>query len=94
MSRRIRPGSIGQYFDGPAWEGKFVEVHSSTCAHCSRMTEFPSLRVMMEHVDICRSCMKLICLGCVGRGCAPFMKQVEMMEAENERRKHRARLGY
>lgn len=76
-----RAGAIGQYFDGPNQTGKLTEVHSSKCSHCQHLTEYPSQRRMMEFVDICRGCMKLICLGCVGKPCVPFEQEAERQEA-------------
>lgn len=80
------PGGVGQYFDEPMWQGRPREVHASTCAHCTRITEFASRKVMMDHVEICRGCMRLICLGCAGKPCRPA-------EAEIERIENEARLG-
>lgn len=72
-----RPGAIAQHFEN----GLLVrEAYSSTCAHCQRMTEIPSKKAMMEHVDVCRGCMRLICLGCVGKPCVPFEKRAERLE--------------
>lgn len=42
------------------------------------------MRRMMEFVEICRGCMKLICLGCVGKPCVPFEKRVDIKEREDE----------
>ncbi len=89
---RIKPGGVGQYFEGPAWAGKCVEVHESTCAHCARITGFPSLKRMMDHVDICRGCMKLICLGCLGKPCTPQELECERIEREATLR-HRIEQG-
>ncbi len=75
---RIKPGALGEYF-GPKG---IREEHSSTCAHCQKGTEFPSMRKMHEHVDVCRSCMKLICLECAGKPCRPWEKECERQEAE------------
>jgi len=33
-------------------------------------------------VDVCRGCMKLICLQCAGKPCRPAEKEVERQEAE------------
>lgn len=82
---RLKAGGIGQYFDGPAFTGKCVEVYESTCAHAwcgQHITSFPSRKVMMEHVDICRCCMRLICLTCVGKPCLPAEKEAERVEKE------------
>jgi hypothetical protein len=75
---RIKPGGVGEYFDPLG----IREVHASTCAHCQRITEFASMRVMHQHVDICRACMKLICLECAGKPCRPWEKELERQEAE------------
>jgi len=76
----FRPGGIGQSFDEPGFTGRCVEVHTSTCAHCQAITEFPSMRKMHEHVDICRSCMKLVCLSCAGLPCMPYEAQATREE--------------
>lgn len=78
MPLRFKPGGVGQYFDP---EHACVEVHSSTCSHCQNMTEFPSMRRMMEFVEICRGCMKLICLECADKPCVTYLKKVEIEEA-------------
>lgn len=84
MPQRIKPGGIGQYFEGPMWTGRVREVHASSCGHCGRITEFDSRRKMMEHVDVCRGCMRLICLGCVGKPCVPQEAACERVEREAE----------
>ena len=84
MSRQ-RAGAVGQYFEGAINDpGRVLvgEVHSSTCAHCSAMTEFPSQKTMLEYVDICRGCMRLICLPCVGKPCDPVEAKLERQELE------------
>ena len=75
---RQKPGGVGFYFDPSG----IREVHSSKCNHCQRLTEFDSLKRMMDHVEICRGCMKLICLKCAGKPCVPFEKRAEIMERE------------
>jgi hypothetical protein len=73
------PGSVGQYF----CDGLLVsEVHTSACAHCQRLTDIPSRRRMTDHVDVCRGCMRLICLWCVGQPCRPWEKECERLERE------------
>ena len=75
----IKPGGINTLFDPVFGE---VESHSSTCRHCQHITDFPSRRKMMEYVDVCRGCMELICLECVGKPCVPWEKQCEQQETE------------
>ena len=94
MPRIFKPGSIGQYFEDGMWTGRLTEVHSSTCFHCGKLTEFPSMKEMMNYVEICRGCMKLICLECAGQGCTPFIKQVEEIEEKLYRWRQRNMLGY
>ncbi len=81
---RFRAGGVGQYFDGPIGDAGRVlisEVHASTCSHCQAQSEYPSQRRMMEFVDICRGCMRLICLSCAGKPCRPFEQEAERQEA-------------
>lgn len=79
---RFKPGSVGQYFEGPQWDGRCVEVYSSVCAHCQQPTEFLSLMTMRDFVDICRGCMRLICQKCASGPCRPFEKEAERQESE------------
>lgn len=74
---RFKPGGVGIYSDPLLGE---VEVHASTCRHCRKITEFPSKKAMMDHVDICRGCMSLICLECYGKPCVPFERRAERIE--------------
>ena len=69
--------------------GKLIrEIHESTCAHCQAGSKFPSLKRMFDHVDICRSCMKLICLRCYDKmskgieGCVPAEERIAREERE------------
>ena len=88
---RTSPSGVGQYFDGPmrladgraSPSGKLVrEVCASTCAHCGFITIFASMRKFHEHADICRGCMRAICLKCVGQPCRPQEKEAERVERE------------
>jgi hypothetical protein len=88
---RFEPGGVGQYFD-PI--GQMVEKYSSTCSHCQRMTEFPSKRNMMDYVEICRNCMRLICLECHGKPCLPYEKRADQMESEATIRERLVRDGW
>jgi len=76
---QINPGGINFYFDPVFGE---VESHSSTCKHCQKISDFASRRVMMDHVDICRNCMALICLDCVKKPCRPYEQEAERQEKE------------
>ena len=92
MKNRFEAGGVSEYFDEPLWQGRVITVHSSTCWHCGRITDFPSRRVMFDYVDVCRGCMKLICLGCVGKPCTPQEAECERIERE-DRLKQRIEQG-
>jgi len=80
-----KPGGIGEYFEGAFNDpGRVIKktMYASTCAHCGYITEFPSMRTMTDHVEVCRCCMGLICLNCYGKPCRPLEKEVERVEAE------------
>jgi hypothetical protein len=79
----IRAGGLGEYFNP---DGTITEVYSSTCSHCQHVTEFPNRRKMFEHVDVCRGCMKLICLGCAGKPCVTWLKKCDIEEAVARRK--------
>lgn len=83
----IKPGGIGQYFEGPMWTGKVREVCASSCAHCGHITEFESRRKMMEHVSLCFGCMRLTCMGCAGKPCVPQEAECERVEREERLRR-------
>lgn len=80
---RLKAGGEGEYFEGHLWQGNVTTVYASTCAHCGHISEFPSRKRMMEFVDVCRGCMRLICLGCVGKPCVPQEKECERIEKED-----------
>lgn len=90
----FKAGGVGQYFEGQNFEGKVTEVYASTCSHCGSLTEFPSQRTMMDHVEICRGCMKLICLRCHGGPCRPFEAEAERQEREARLRERLERQGW
>lgn len=79
MPRLIKPGAINTLFH-PDLPGGERETHSSTCRHCQKNTDFPSMKVMMDYVEVCRGCMKLICLECYGKPCRPYEKEADRLE--------------
>ena len=82
---RFKGGAVGQYFEGQVGDAGRVlirEVHVSTCAHCQALSQYPSQKRMMEFVEICRGCMKLICLECLGKPCHPAEQEADRVEAE------------
>lgn len=79
-----RPGGVGISYDPVNGQ---VEVETSTCAHCQKITDIPNRRKMTEVVDFCRQCFRLICADCAGKPCTPFIKKVEAMEEKYYRRR-------
>lgn len=65
------------------------ETDTHTCAHCNAIVHTPVNKKIEEVGDFCRSCMKVICLRCAGKGCIPFLKKLERWEA-----RHIARRSY
>lgn len=77
-----RPGGVGIY----TLDGHAVEVMTSTCAHCQKLTDIPNKRKLTDVVDICRQCFALVCLDCADKPCIPWQKQIE----DQERRFYRS----
>ena len=89
---RVKPGGFSQSIDHL---GTITEVHSSTCNHCQKITDIPSVRRMMEFVELCRGCMKLVCLeNCAGKPCRPWEQECERQEREHEVAKAVARASW
>jgi hypothetical protein len=78
----FKAGGVGQYFESPDHTGPVREVYASTCAHCTQITEFARAKDMMNHVEFCRGCMRLICLECYGKPCRPAEAEAERQELE------------
>lgn len=64
------------------------ETDTITCCHCNRVVHIPPGKVETVS-DFCRSCMKMICITCAGKGCVPFLRKLEQEEA-----RHHARRSY
>lgn len=75
--RRVQPGSVVEFRDEI---GNLTENYGSVCAHCQRLTMMTSQREVSEKTDLCRQCMRLVCLHCAGKGCTPWEKQMEAQE--------------
>jgi hypothetical protein len=71
-----KPGGVGIY----TCDGIAVEVMTSTCVHCAKITDIQSRKRMLDVVDICRQCMRLICADCAGKPCSPWQKKIEAIE--------------
>ena len=81
MPQKIKPGSVVEIRDAV---GNLTEMHASKCVHCEQFTYFPSMKKMHETgIDVCRSCMRLVCKDCAGKPCRPWLKEVERQEARS-----------
>lgn len=81
MSTQRKIDGVGEYRDHL---GNVTEVYAVTCAHCQHIVEFPSRRQMMEHVEFCRGCGKLVGIecGCAGGPCNPWERELDKQEKE------------
>ena len=87
---RIKPGGIAECFTPLGYE----VLYTSTCSHCQHITQGKTAKEVREKTDICRGCMRLICLPCAGKPCLPWEKQCEHEEREDLKRRINAKLGY
>lgn len=86
MALRYKPGGVGISFNP---DGSIVEVDTVTCSHwpCQKIIDIPNKRTMMERVELCRACMKLICLECAGKKvCTTKMREIDRIEQEHYRK--------
>lgn len=63
------------------------ETDTFTCIHCNRIVHLPANKKVEDVGDFCRSCMKMICAGCAGKDCTPFLKKIEIEEARYHARR-------
>ena len=59
-----------------------TEWDTFTCAHCQYVTQVKAYAKPEDMGGLCKVCMGLICSKCVGKGCDPFEKKLERMEAK------------
>lgn len=57
------------------------EFDTFTCNHCNRIVTVPHKGNPSDLGGHCRLCDALVCNRCVGKGCTPWEKQMEKMEA-------------
>ena len=61
-----------------------VERDTFTCGHCQRIVIVRPKADPVSLGGLCKQCMAMICPRCLGRGCTPWEKQMERMEARAE----------
>lgn len=67
--------------------GKTVEMHTRTCGHCMRVDHIKPKMDPAEMGGLCFVCMRLVCQGCVGKGCDVIEKKLERAEASYHARR-------
>jgi hypothetical protein len=79
---RLKPGGVAELWDETGYQIFFT----STCSHCQHITRGKTAREVRENTDVCRGCMRLICLRCANKPCLPWEKQCEYKERETLKR--------
>ena len=88
---KLSPGGVAQEF-GPLG---MIEYATSTCSHCQKVTVIKDrTKKLNEYVDICRGCMRLICLRCANKPCLPWEKQCEYQERQELKLRIESKLGF
>jgi hypothetical protein len=59
------------------------ECDTFTCFHCNRVIHVLPKMDPANLGGLCKICMKLICPWCLGKGCTPWEKKMEMAEARS-----------
>lgn len=60
------------------------EMDLASCGHCQHQMMVPPSkdgRIIVRVAPTCSGCGKFICNECYGKGCEPWEKQMEKMEA-------------
>ena len=60
--------------------GQPEEVDSLTCGHCGAVTWMKPFQDGAAMGGRCTCCDKFICLRCVGKGCTPLQKRLDIWE--------------
>ena len=74
-----RPGGYSIITD-PAFS-RSIECDTFTCKHCQRIVRVEPMCDPADMGGRCTVCDSLICKMCLGKGCDPFEKKLERMEA-------------
>ncbi len=59
-----------------------IECDTFTCCHCNKIVPVPPAPAPMVG-GFCRLCMLNVCDECSDKGCTPFEKKLEAMEAKD-----------
>lgn len=76
-----KPGGWTFITDGNT--GLVEEGETFSCNHCNRVTMIKPRQNPEDIGGFCLVCAKLICSGCVGRGCDPLEAKLARAEAQS-----------
>lgn len=62
-----------------------TERDTFTCNHCNTVKHVMPQERAEDIGGLCKSCMGLICAGCVGKPCVPFTEKVDRLAQAIER---------
>ena len=60
-----------------------TEMDTFSCCHCNRVVHVKPRQRPEDLGGLCKQCMGLECSDCVDKGCIPYMKKLEMVEARD-----------
>jgi hypothetical protein len=80
----VGAGLVEDGTDGVSSLNKWGEADTFTCYHCQRIVHVPVKGKAEDIGGQCKLCMGLICPRCVGKGCTPWEKQMEIQEARED----------
>jgi len=69
------------------------ECDTFTCFHCSKIVYVPPKTKIEEVGDFCRVCMKMVCAGCAGKVCLPWVEKINRMERRYHARRQFEKLA-
>ena len=73
---------VGGYAVWVGTGGVERECDTFTCCHCNTVVFVKPRAPAEESGGFCRMCMKMTCPRCTDKGCTPFEKKLEAMEAQ------------
>lgn len=62
---------------------RIQEADTFTCIHCNSVVIVPPKASASDMGGWCMMCAKPVCKRCAGKGCSPFLKQIEKSEARD-----------
>lgn len=71
----------------PDGKNEQTEEDTFSCGHCNRIVHCKPFKDGSALGARCTCCDKLICLPCVGKGCMPLEKALDLYEKRNEFRR-------